>query len=110
MYPVTQTPLEHATVLQDAAATGNGTAVDLKAQCRETRLYVEWSAGVTAGVVTFETSKTTTYTGTWDSLGTSSFSASAADTILVTGPLAAVRARISTAVVGGTVSCYLYSN
>lgn len=98
-------------LLQDAASTGNGTAVDLQCRTRETTVYASWSSGTSAGVVTVETAEDDGYTGTWASLGTISWSAaSKQDVMQITGALRAVRARISTTVTGGTVTVKLFSN
>jgi len=64
----------------------------------------EWSAGSTSGVVIFEWSPTSGYTGTWASLGTQSFSANAITKAIYQVAGGVVRARVSTAVVGGTVT------
>lgn len=64
----------------------------------------EWSAGVTAGVVTFEWAPNPGYAGTWASLGTQNFAASSITKAIYQVCGGAVRARISTPVVGGTVT------
>ena len=47
--------LEFRGKLQNAATTGNGTAVDLKGQCSAVLFYITGSSGVSAGAVTLET-------------------------------------------------------
>ncbi len=67
-----------------------------------------FGTGTSAGVITLETAPYAEYTGAWASLGTLTWSA--ADTVKylrADGPVLAVRARISTAIVGGTVDVYL---
>lgn len=100
--------------LQDAAtAAGNGTAVDAGGAGREHVFYIETSnATVSAGAVTLETARTTTFAGTWQPLGAAITPVS--NTVILvsyTGALLAVRARISTAVTGGaTVTVEYLSN
>lgn len=107
----TQAPVYHDFVLQDAATTGNGTAADLGGISREVAVYVIWSSGTSAGAVSIETANTTDYAGTWAVLAPVPWTAaSRADIVQVSGVMKAIRARISTNVVGGTVSCRLYSN
>jgi hypothetical protein len=71
-------------------------------------MYVVFGAGTSAGVVTLETAPNAEWTGTWASLGTATWSA-ANDVkyVRADGPVGAIRARISTAIVGGTVDVYL---
>ncbi len=95
-------------ILQDAQTTGNGDAADLSEGWARIVIYVTWSAGVTAGVVSFETASSTTYTGTWSSHATVTFStADTEDTIQTEGVFRAVRTRITTNVTGGTVTTVL---
>ena len=69
--------------------------------------YAEWSAGVTAGVVTLEHAAHEDYTGAWEAIGTMSFSASATNSVKASGLNGSVRTRVSTAVVGGTVTIHM---
>ena len=76
-------------------------------QIHEGAIYVVWSAGVTAGVVEIEDAHREDYTGTWSTMGTVTFAtADKVDRMNYTGTHMAVRARISTAVSGGTVSVF----
>lgn len=94
--------------LQDAATTGNGAVWDGTNQATQIAVYVDWSAGVSAGAVTIETANSTTYSGTWAPLAVVvNSAASKQDVFHFTGPLMAVRARVTTTVAGGTVSCLL---
>jgi hypothetical protein len=82
-------------------------AVDLsRLGLTEVTHYVSWSAGVVSGVVQIETADSSTYTGTWAPIATITFSGTAPkqDYAAVTGSYSAIRHRISTVVVGGTVS------
>lgn len=68
-------------------------------------LYLKWSSGVSAGVVTIETADAVGYAGTWGAvIAVTQTGASREDTVQMEGPFNAVRARISTTVVGGTVT------
>lgn len=95
--------------LQDAATSGNGTAVRTltngNGPNREHSFYIIGSAGVASGAVQIETANDPTYAGTWAPLGSPiTVTASTVKIFQVTGALIAVRARISTAVTGGTVT------
>jgi hypothetical protein len=92
-------------VAQSVADTA--VAVDLsRLGLIEATHYISWSAGVVSGVVQIETADSSIYTGTWAPIATITFSGAAPkqDYAAVTGSYAAIRHRISTAVVGGTVS------
>jgi hypothetical protein len=91
--------------LQSAATTGNGDVINLRGAFSSQTLYVIWSAGTGAGVVTVETASTCDYAGTWGSLATVTWSAaSKTDEVKVFGNTVCMRARISTTVTGGTVT------
>ena len=71
---------------------------------RETTFVVSFGVGTTAGVVTIESAAHKDYTGTWASLGTVTWAnANAAQSVSITGVHLALRARISTTIVDGTV-------
>ena len=74
--------------------------------CNETTHYIEWGEGVAAGVVEIESAPRETYTGTWAPISTVTFSGTApkTDYVRVQGNYAALRHRVSTIVVDGTVS------
>lgn len=96
---------------QRAATSGNGNACDLRGQGREHTLYITGSAGISAGAVQLETAPSPDYTGTWAALGSPVTAvASSVAVAQVTGCFGALRARISTTVVGGTVDVDLFSN
>src|SRR5213594_3934087 len=97
-------------LLQNAATTGNGTIVDLGGITRELAFHIEWSAGVSAGQVKLEAAFTTDYAGMWAPIATADFVASTVQLVQATGAYRAVRARISTTVVGGTVNVRLDAN
>lgn len=81
-------------------------------QCRESAVYVDWSTGVSAGVVMVETAYDANYAGTWATLSTVTFASTAPkeDIVQITGTGMALRTRISTAVSNGTVSTYFVCN
>jgi hypothetical protein len=89
-------------LLQDAATTGNGTVLDLAGQGECHAFYVQWASGVTAGELILETARTSTYTGTWESIETFVFGDNVVQSTVVWGPLKCVRARITTTVSGGS--------
>lgn len=96
---------ESGVVLQNAATTGNGNTWNLNASVGAIALYVAWSAGCSAGVVTIETASDPDYTGRWAPLYSENWSAaSIQDIIQISGALEAIRARISTPISGGTVT------
>ena len=103
--------LEHATVgkpiqLQTAAsATGNGVQAAAQSKIKNHSFFITGSAGVASGAVTLEAAPTPGYAGTWHPLA-SAVTVVASTTKLTTvsnTPLAVIRARISTVLVGGTV-------
>lgn len=78
---------------------------------RELRAYATFGAGTSAGVVTIEGAPVSDYSGTWASLGTLTWSAaSKVEVLRIEGVHLAVRARISTAIVGGTVTVDIVGN
>lgn len=74
-----------------------------------TTFYVVFGAGTSAGVVLIETSHSDSYAGAggWALLGTVTWSAAEkVHSVSVVGGFRNLRARISTAIVGGTVDVY----
>lgn len=80
--------------------------------CRESVVYIVWSAGTSAGAVQVETANDATYTGTWAPLGdpVAWTAVSRQDVVQITGVNVALRTRISTAIVGGTVTTWFACN
>ena len=71
-------------------------------------MYAVFGAGTSAGVVTLETAPYSEFTGTWASMGTATWSvANDVKYVRADGPVGAIRARISTAITGGSVDVYL---
>ena len=105
----------HEDVL-DAVTTG--TSGDYDATNYSTvEMWCEFSAGTSAGVVTLEGAARRGYTGTWVSLGTATQAASTVTRTpaTITGgagnvAIGAIRARVSTNIVGGTVTVFLIAN
>jgi hypothetical protein len=95
--------------VQSGATTGNGEELDLRTiGGRRLLALIQGSAGVSAGAVTLEQAIDPGYTGTWEPLGAAvTVVASTTDSLSVDGPFSVVRARISTNVVGGTVTVVL---
>lgn len=104
--------LQTSQVLLVNATTGTATVTQLAPRlCRNAVVYAVWGAGTNAGVITVESAHTTTYAGTWASLGTITWmAATKADLLALTGVHGAIRTRISTTVTGGTVSTYYLCN
>lgn len=79
---------------------------------KELAFYVAWSSGVSAGVVTIESAPNATYTGTWAPLAVVTYTSGSpkCDLVQVSGTGLAFRARISTAITGGTVTVTFLGN
>ncbi len=101
-----------STQLLNAVTTGSGSiGVGFMPRCRETAVYVQWSAGTSAGAVTIESAHDASYSGTWAPLGTVTWTAASKEDLLqITGIHLAIRARVSTTVTGGTVSVWALCN
>lgn len=98
-------------VLHSAATTGNGAVADFKGLCKNLTLYVDGSAGISAGAVQLETASDPAYAGTWAAIGSPvTVTASTSKIVQQAGVFGAVRARISTNVTGGTVTVTLFAN
>ena len=91
--------------IQDAQTTGDGDAIDRRGDTLFV-FMVEWSASTSAGVITIEEASATDYAGTWSSIATVTWAVDDSTEAVHVGPIAgaALRARISTTVVGGTVT------
>lgn len=94
------------TLLSGASATATTPGVlatGTMPQCRESAIYVQWTAGTTAGVVSIESAHDAAFTGTWAALTTATWAtANKEDIIQITGIHGALRARVSTLVAGGS--------
>lgn len=77
------------------------------ANINEITYYFVFSAGVSAGALQVETAHDPAYTGTWSPEGTPiAFGDNAVKHSSITGVALARRVRISTGIVGGTVSIW----
>ncbi len=97
--------------LQPAASSGSGDVLAFQAPFSvELKFFVEWSAGLSAGVVTIEQARSASYAGTWSPIAVLNFQGSlAVDTVYVSGIFAALRARISSNLIGGTVTVVVHA-
>lgn len=99
-------PIYDVTLLtaQSLSATTSD-ALPVLARGQHCTIFVESSAGVSAGVVTIEEAHDSAYSGTWSSITTVTTSAASTCTAVhFLGAYGAVRVRISTAITGGTVT------
>lgn len=91
--------------LQDAATSGNGLVLAIPSMFREHRLTIQGSAGIGAGAIQLEAANDPAYAGTWQAIGSPvSIVASAQLAVSFEGVFQFLRARVSTVVVGGTVT------
>lgn len=99
-------------LLSEAAAEGDtGTTPPAFRNCGvlETTHLIEWSEGVSSGVVEIETAASEDYAGTWAPVSTVTFDGSETpapktEYVRVQGSYGAMRHRISTIVTDGTVT------
>jgi hypothetical protein len=91
------------TTLQGGASSGVGFALDTQAVARDLKFFIIGSPGITAGAVTIEEAPSTA--GPWAALGAPiAVVAGAVVTANRSGAIDAVRANITTPIVGGTVT------
>lgn len=96
---------------QSVLNTTSVAGVNTTNQCRESAVYVSWSAGTSAGSVQIESADSPTYAGTWAPLSLVSWSAvSKQDLVQITGVHKALRTRIASTIVGGTVNTWFVCN
>jgi hypothetical protein len=90
----------------DAQATDETTSTAMPTNSAiDLGVYIEWSSGVSGGVVTIEEAWDQGYTGVWSVIANITTSAaSSTDVYHQTGSFRALRVRISTVVAGGTVT------
>ena len=71
-------------------------------------LFIEWSAGTSAGNIVFEEAYSPDYDGVWSQVGAQAWSVvSSVDVIHAIGRWRSIRCRVETAISGGTVTVYL---
>lgn len=98
-------------LLLDVSALNAAGAYRLDGRTREVSVYVRFGAGTTGGAVTVETAYDHTWSGTWAALTTITWAeANREHVVQMTGAIRAIRARVSTAIAGGTVSAWLVAN
>lgn len=104
----------HEQVLTAASALDATHAGIFAAGYSVLRVIVVGSAGISAGAVQLEGGPSPSYAGTWFAIGAAA--TATADTITTSGagstplPFPYVRARISTAIAGGTVAVIIVGN
>lgn len=106
-------PTFHQRLFTNGQATANSDVIGpgQASRIREVTLYVTTVGPVTSGQVLLETAADPAFTGTWVALAT--INPAATDTAYrasVTGNWLALRARISTAIGGGTVHVDIVGN
>lgn len=93
----------------DGSAVGAGASAvkNSKGLVAHHRFDVVWSADASAGVVTVECAPSDDYAGDWHELAVMPWSAGGrVDSFFFTGPLHAVRMRITTLIANGSVSTF----
>lgn len=93
--------------LQLAATTGNGNVIAIPNTFHRHKVVIKWSAGVSAGAVQIEGSDDPAFAGTWNAIGGGPIATAAANSIQShewEGIYTFIRVRITTNVVGGTVT------
>lgn len=92
--------------LQSAETDGNGIGIAIPNSFHSHKLTIKTSAGVSAGAVQPESALVADYSGTWNPLGGGPITVPAASSELeynFEGIYSAIRAPISTPIVGGTI-------
>lgn len=86
--------------------TGNGTVIAIPDSFTRHRIIIKGSAGIASGAIQPESADDPTYAGTWGQIGGGPITAVASTEITVdfTGVYSFIRARVSTDIVGGTVT------
>lgn len=84
----------------------------IASRCHHHTFYIAWGDSVSAGVVEIEAAPDADYGGTWVSVGTATYASGSpmCQVIHANDAHLALRARISTAVSGGTVSVTYVGN
>ena len=91
--------------LQSAATTGNGDEVSTRFGLNLMTVLIIPSAGIASGAVQVETADVCGYAGTWAPLGSAQTLVASTEIIVqITAPVGCLRTRVSTTVVGGTVT------
>jgi hypothetical protein len=106
MLAISQKLLDGQFAAEDAVATPEPFRY---AGTEETTHYIEWGEGVSAGEITIETAPKPAYDGTWAPVATVTFDGSVTpapkqEYVRVQGQYGAMRHRISSVVLDGTVT------
>jgi len=104
---VTTSPLRGSLfTLQDAQTTGNGEVIAIPDSFKRHTVIIKGSSGVSAGGVQIETADAFDYMGTWGQIGGGEIDVEDDEEIVINfeGIFKFIRVRISTNVVGGTVT------
>lgn len=101
-----------AITLQAAGTTtGNGIAVNIPPGFKNHTIIVIGTAGISAGAVQVESADSDSYAGTWNAEGSPLAAAASAEVAAhLTGVFLALRARVSTTVVGGTITVIYFGS
>lgn len=92
-------------VLQTTATTGAGNIVDLHHRLAYTNVWVLWNGTCSQGIVEVQVAATTS--GPWVTVATLTNKTNLPDWVLLVGSPGAIRASITTTVVGGTISAWV---
>jgi hypothetical protein len=98
--------------LQSAATTGNGDIVAVPVSVKSNVLVIKGSSGVASGAVQVEAADDPTYASTWQQIGGGPVTVLADTELMVTWTdrYPFVRARVSTVIAGGTVTCSYFGS
>ena len=91
--------------LLTAVTTGTSDVVDIHHELVFTSVWILWNGACSAGVAEVQVAMIPT--GTWKTVATLTFQDSKPDWVLLVGSPGALQVKITTPVVGGTVSAYL---
>jgi hypothetical protein len=96
---------------QTALDAAGSVRADLLPNTKDVGFYVQFGAGTSAGQVVIEAAHDPSYTGTWAELASVDWAAANKEHyVSVHGVFIALRARISTAIVGGTANVWAIGN
>lgn len=93
-------------VMQSALTTGTGTPIAIPDSYKNHKVIIKGSAGISAGAVQIETADAYDYAGTWAQVGGGPITAVASTELAIdfSGVYKFIRTRITTNIVGGTVT------
>lgn len=94
-------------LLENASAVDTSGAAEMLGATRGA-VYIVFSSGTTAGAVVVETAHRQDFSGTWKAIATVSAAANTVERVALDGCFKTVRARVSTAIAGGSASAYIF--